>query len=265
MTRLRLEPIAAACIAGALLLAACEAPRVAPLAAGRPVSASAPPPQQPLQRAEGAPALERLGIAVRQGHRGATVIAIDLDGPAAQSGAKVGDVVVSVNGTAVASAAELDRAAGGAAAGTVVLEVLRGTERKQVAIRGSEEQPSARAWNPLGLQVREVPRDTLKALGVGYGVMVMRVRAPADRTRILPGDVIVGVNHVAIQSMEDFNRLVADHKRPVALLVRRADSDLYIAFDAAAGQRGNPSRGGGLPPAETFKTRRDATGKPLRT
>ncbi len=237
-----------------------------PLGARGPISAAPRiPPPQPLHRAEGAASLERLGIAVRPGPDGATVIAIDLDGPAAQSGAQVGDVVVSINGTPAAGAVELDRLAASAPDGTIVLEVLRGAERRRLAIAGNAAATLAGAWNALGLQVREVPRETLKTLGVAYGIMVTRVRSPADRTRILPGDVIVGVNHTSIRSMEDFNRLVAEGKRAVALLVRRADSDLYIAFDVAGKRGGNASRGGGLPPAETFKTRRDATGRPLRT
>ena len=96
--------------------------------------------------------------------------------------------------------------------------------------------------------------------------MVTRVRAPADRTRILPGDVIVGVNYTSLRSMDQFNRLVAQTNRAVALLVRRADSDLYIAFDRPGAQRGgDASRGGGLPPVETYRTNRNATGRPLRT
>ena len=213
--------------------------------------------------AEGALALERLGIAVRPALRGATIIAMDLDGPAAQAGAQVGDVVLGVNGTAVTTAAELERLA--AAGGRLVLDVQRGAERRQVAVAGASAAPPG-TWNALGLQVREVPPDTLKALGVGYGIMVTKVRAPADRTRILPGDVIVGVNTTSLRSMDQFNQLVAQANRAVALLVRRADSDLYIAFDMGGAPRGSDaSRGGGLPPAETFKTKRDATGRPLRT
>jgi S1-C subfamily serine protease len=253
----------AALLVGAILVGGCEAPLDTTAYSAGPVSAAPPPPR--FQRAEGAAALERLGIAVRGGPQGPIVIAIDLDGPAARGGARIGDVVVSVNGTAVASPADLDRLAGGASSGPVVLDVMRGAERRQVAIAGGPPSAEAGPWNSLGLQVREVPGETLKALGLDYGIMVTRVRAPADRTRILPGDVIVGVNHTSIRSMEDFNRLVAAGESAVALLVRRADSDLYIAFEAPDGQRGNASRGGGLPPAEPFRTRRDATDKPLRT
>jgi PDZ domain len=135
---------------------------------------------------------------------------------------------------------------------------------------------SAGAWSPLGLQIKEVPQAALKALGVGYGVMVTKVRAPADRSRILPGDVIVGVNQRQIRSVEEFNSLIAGQSTgTVGVLVRRVDADLYIALEigtAAAlknpgGDAEDASRGGSAPPPqESFKARRrPATDKPLRT
>lgn len=120
-------------------------------------------------------------------------------------------------------------------------------------------------WTPLGLQVRQVPPAALKALGVSYGVMVTSVRSPANRSRILPGDVIVGVNQTPVRSLEEFNQLVSEHVAgTVGLLVRRADADLYIALDTGIG---NASRGGSSPPLpdESFKRRRSPTDTPLRT
>jgi S1-C subfamily serine protease len=256
-----------------VLLAACEAPRPPLRIVSRPVLSPAPEAPKPQQSLRASPrgasgALTRLGLAIRSGPEGATIAAIDLDGPAAHSGAQLGDVVVSANGAAVSNAAELDRAAGAAPEGPVLLEVLRKGERRQVTIKNTDTA-AAGEWNPLGLQVRELPKETLKALGLAYGVMVAKVRAPADRTRILPGDVIVGVDSTPIRSMEEFNRLLAAHGSPgtVGLLVRRTDSDLYIALEVGgASPGGDASRGGSLPRLdETFKTRQKATGTPLRT
>jgi hypothetical protein len=145
------------------------------------------------------------------------------------------------------------------------------------ALQGQSAVPEAPgAWTPLGLQIREVPQAALQALGVAYGVMVTKVRAPADRSRILPGDVIVGVNQTRIGSMEEFNRLIA--RQPsrgiVGLLVRRAEADLYFALElgtAAAGRNpgsdpGDASRGAGAPtPEESFKAGRPPRGRPLST
>lgn len=130
------------------------------------------------------------------------------------------------------------------------------------------------AWTAVGLQIKEVPQAAQKALGVAYGVMVTKVRAPASRSRILPGDVIVGVNQTPIRGVDDFNKRVAEQGHgTLGLLVRRAEADLYIALElgsAAAGRSPeddaeDASRGAGAPtPEESFKAGRP-TGKPLRT
>jgi serine protease Do len=148
----------------------------------------------------------------------------------------------------------------------------RAVAATQQAIRpGGPESPAVRPevigaiWTPLGLQVREVPQAALKALGVTSGVMVTSVRAPADRSRILPGDVIVGVNQTPVRSLEEFSQLLSEQGAgTVGLLVRRADADLYIALDTGFG---NASRGGSSPPLpdESFKRRRSPTDTPLRT
>jgi hypothetical protein len=134
---------------------------------------------------------------------------------------------------------------------------------------GAAAEPAQRAldhegaWSPLGIQVREAPEAARRALGVQHGVMVVRIRPPASRTRLLPGDVIVGVNLASFRGIEEFNRLLEEAQRgAVALLVRRADADLYITLEASAlpdgpDGSGDAARGAG--------PRRPATGKPLRT
>ncbi len=180
--------------------------------------------------------LERLGVALRPGPQGLMIVAMDLDGPAAEAGAQVGDVLVAVNGTAVKDGSGLDRMlAATSAPQALQLDLKRKGQPKQVSVSlGGPGKAMDAAWNPLGLQVKELPEAARKALGVSFGVMVTKVRAPADRTRILPGDVIVGIDQARISSLDEFNRLLEERKSAtVGLLVRRADSYLYFPFEAA--------------------------------
>lgn len=86
-------------------------------------------------------------------------------------------------------------------------------------------------WTDFGLQVQDLPDSARSALGISHGVMVIRVRAPADRTRILPGDVIVSVDQTQVRSAAEFGRLAAAHGRgAVGLVVRRSDADLFITL-----------------------------------
>ncbi|HYE38891.1 MAG TPA: PDZ domain-containing protein [Ramlibacter sp.] len=140
------------------------------------------------------------------------------------------------------------------------------TPKAALASTASATTANPGSWTSLGLQVREAPESARRALGIEHGVMVMRVRPPASRTRILPGDVIVEVNLARFRGLEEFNRLVQAQRGAVALLVRRTDADLYITMDPAGealrGETGDASRGSGAPGAPV---RRPATGKPLRT
>jgi hypothetical protein len=155
----------------------------------------------------------------------------------------------------------------------VMLDDRSGSDTARSETARAETETSG-AWTPLGLRIMEVPRAAQTALGVTDGVMVTKVRGPASRSRILPGDVIVGVNQTPVSGVEEFNKVVAAQSHGIiALLVRRAEADLYVTLevgDAAAasdpeGGLEDASRGAGAPtPQESFKAGRP-TGKPLRT
>ena len=109
-------------------------------------------------------------------------------------------------------------------------------------------------WTAFGLQVRDLPESAREALGVTHGVMVLQVREPANRTRILPGDVIVAVDRRQVQNAEEFGRMATQRRDGAAgLLVRRTDADLFIAVEPVT----RAARGAPPPPS--------SRGKPLRT
>ena len=221
--------------------------------------------------AAGTAVIGRLGVSVRPGPNGLTVTAIDLDGPAAQAGAEVGDVLVGINGGALREAADLERAVKGAQEG-FRLDLIRGGAPHQVAVRfAAPESNEELAWTPLGLQVKDLPDSARDALGITHGVMVTRIRAPADKTRLLPGDVIVALDREEVRNAAQFARLAAERRSgAVGLLVRRADADLFIPLEPGEGARagangGEASRGGGAPRLDERYKRRSPTGMPLRT
>lgn len=154
-----------------------------------------------------------------------------------------------------------------ASTGTADPAVSRGVR----SLPGAGPMEPEAAWSPLGIQVRDVPEAARRALGVEHGVMVVRLRPPASRTRLLPGDVIVGVNLARFSGIQEFNRLVDEAQRgAVALLVRRSDADLYITLEASEqagqelGREGNGDAARGAGPGIPWP-RRPATDRPLRT
>lgn len=101
----------------------------------------------------------------------------------------------------------------------------------------------------LGLSLRELPPQVLKSVGLPYGLAVVRAGGLAERAGLKIGDVVYGINQKKINSLEEFNRLLAQQgEGKLGLLVRRGRSDFYVAVDlagAAAPREGIPK---GSPP-----------------
>lgn len=86
-----------------------------------------------------------------------------------------------------------------------------------------------------GLSVRELPKATLHSIGLGYGLGVVRLGTAGERAGLRLGDVIYGVNHSRIYSLEEFSQAIAQPgDGRVGLLVRRGKTDLYVPMDLSA-------------------------------
>lgn len=87
-----------------------------------------------------------------------------------------------------------------------------------------------------GLALRELPPQTLKSIGLPYGLAVVKAGALAERAGLRIGDVVYGVNQKKVKNLEEFNRLLAQQGGGrLGLLVRRGKSDFYVAVDLAGG------------------------------
>jgi S1-C subfamily serine protease len=127
-----------------------------------------------------------------------------------------------------------------------------------LALAGCDDAPMPLALasvdnvDATGLALRELPRETLKSIGLSYGLAVVRVGVLAERAGLRLGDVVYGVNHKRISSVADFSRLVAAQPgAPLELLVRRGKSDFYVAMEIGTPRPpGMPK--GGRPPTDTL-------------
>ncbi|HZO02506.1 MAG TPA: PDZ domain-containing protein [Burkholderiales bacterium] len=85
-----------------------------------------------------------------------------------------------------------------------------------------------------GLSLRELPPQTLKSIGLPYGLAVVKTGALAQRAGLRVGDIVYGVNHRKVKSLQEFNRLLAQEGGGrFGLLVRRGRSDFYVGVDLA--------------------------------
>ena len=87
----------------------------------------------------------------------------------------------------------------------------------------------------LGLSLRELPSEALRASGLAYGLAVVKAGVLAERAGLRVGDIIYAVNEQRLHRLEDFTRLVtAQPGGSLGLLVRRGRSDFYVPMDLSA-------------------------------
>jgi len=105
-----------------------------------------------------------------------------------------------------------------------------------------------------GLSLRELPPQTLKSIGLAYGLAVVRAGGLAERAGLRIGDVVYGINQKKVNNLDEFNRLLAAQGGgKFGLLVRRGQKDFYVAVDLAGAAPPRDAAPKGLPaPRDTL-------------
>jgi serine protease Do len=175
------------------------------------------------------------------GPNGALVEDVADNSPASRAGLKPYDVIVSLDGRAVANNDELIGKVSEMKPGTGArLDVLRDGQRRAVLVklaerpgRGPESDGVPRDDQPaptrnetaagIGLAVRDIDHDVVKRLNLPHtlrGVVVSQVEplSPAYDSDIERGFVILEVNRQPVESVGDYRRLTAGAK-PGAVLM----------------------------------------------
>lgn len=192
----------------------------------------------------------RESLGLPEATKGAYVVEVTPDGPAARGGLQVGDVVVSLNGRAIESSSELTRAVGSAKPGdNLRLELLREGRRQTVNVRsgarpanletasaesddgsGSPASPGAAAGEVVeGLTVAPANAALRSRFGLPTDVQGLVVTAVGQQSRAArlgfqPGMVILQANGRSVSSTADLKGAVEAVKsagRPGILLLMR--------------------------------------------
>ena len=93
-----------------------------------------------------------------------------------------------------------------------------------------------------GLSLRELPPQSLKAIGLPFGMAVVRAGGLAERAGLKIGDVVYGINEKKARSLEEFSQALRQRDGRVGLLVRRGRTDLYVAVDFAGAAPARPPK-----------------------
>jgi membrane-associated protease RseP (regulator of RpoE activity) len=86
-----------------------------------------------------------------------------------------------------------------------------------------------------GLSLRELPEATLKSIGLGYGLAVIRLGKAGELAGLRIGDVVYGVNQTKINNLQEFSKALGQvSEGRVSLLVRRGRTDLQVPVELGA-------------------------------
>ena len=171
---------------------------------------------------------------------GALVSSVEKGGPAAKAGLEPGDVILGLNGKAIANTGDLPAAVATMTPGeTASLEVWRRGASRTIEVKvGSfaEEKvavadPSATDKGRLGVAVRPLTAEERRQAEIKGGVIVEQAGGAAARAGIQPGDIILSVNGQTISDVEQLRSAIAKSGKKAAILIERDDSRLFVPVD----------------------------------
>jgi serine protease Do len=178
---------------------------------------------------------------------GALVSDVVPNSPAEKAGLQRGDIIKRIGGAAVKTPDDLSSAVRRQGAGdTVKLEILRNGKTVNVSVRLEElpDQPGSKNTGRegigyrLGLQVGNTDAQTRNKFDLPalQGVVVLSVEtaSPAERAGLRPGDVIQGVNGVAVRDVRSWETaLNATKGKNMVLLVWREGRTTFVPLKAS--------------------------------
>ncbi len=181
---------------------------------------------------------------------GVLVADVFKDNPAAKAGLLPGDVILSVDGTAVNSTTELARTVAALPPGASAdFEILRKGKKNTYQIKLDERSENmAQAHNNTPSDQTPAPSETLgvfvkplndrEANAVGLdetrGLLITKIEpgSLAQQEGFARGDIILEVNQERVNDIETFQKLMQDSRKKglAMLLVRRGQRNFFVTI-----------------------------------
>lgn len=171
---------------------------------------------------------------------GALVANVEEGSPAAKSGLRPGDVILSFKGQPIVASGDLPALVDQSSPGDrIAMEVWRSGKREQLNVvlgdandragrqAKNDDSPSA-SQGKLGLALRPLQAEERRQLGIREGLVIEEVSGPAARAQVRPGDVLLAVNGTPVQSVEQVRSLLQNAEKSVALLVQRGGDKIFV-------------------------------------
>ena len=143
----------------------------------------------------------------------------------------IGSAVLDLNGMVVGVVTSGDDKGIMAISSSSVIPVIRQFVKDEFNVDFSSE---CRYTDYLGLTVIPVSDDESKRFGLPGGIMVVKVSpsSKGEKTGLLPTDIIIGIDSVAISDVDSFERVLSEQSgKSVTLLVYRNERYVNINLD----------------------------------
>ena len=185
---------------------------------------------------------------------GALVAEINPGSPAAKVGLQRGDIITEFDGTPIKEMHELPRLVANTPPGkSATLKILRQGKEKTFTVTVAEMKPEqmSRFMEPegeaekskLGMSVQELTPQLAHGFQIKEtaGVVVVQVEqgSPAAEAGIRPGDLIMDINGITIQTMKEYHAALskAQPGSSLRILVKRRGKTMYVVLENPAAEK----------------------------
>jgi serine protease Do len=178
---------------------------------------------------------------------GALVADIDLNGPAAKSGIKKGDIIIAFNGTPIKEMDQLPLLVAQTPVGSrAELSIIRDGKKISKTVEIGElkdEEGVAQAdegsSDDIGMELADISEALARRYDIEEteGVLVTYVEpnSPAAQAGVRPGDIITQVNRRDVANLDVYNKYVSDarkqKKNKLLLLITRGKTSQFVVID----------------------------------
>lgn len=163
------------------------------------------------------------------GQRGVVVAEVQKGSAADKAGLKAGDVIISLDGRAVETAAQLRNEIGMRRIGeTLKLTLLRDGRTRSVKAKLAESQQAVGSQNLH----KYLTGAQLQNSEDGRGVVISGIQpgSPAAQSGLRPGDVIVSVNQQPVKTIEELAAALKPGGDRLLLRILRGNAALYLVL-----------------------------------